>query len=97
MADSISLEQIQEQQGQLQQTVGQLIAQKATLEDQLEGCKATLASNQGALQYANALIQSVTEGTEGTEGTEDVGEGNISEAIEVPEDQGEDITEAVTL
>jgi hypothetical protein len=94
MADSISLEQIQEQQGQLQQTVGQLIAQKATLEDQLEGCKATLASNQGALQYANALIQSVTEGTEGTE---DVGEGNISEAIEVPEDQGEDITEAVTL
>jgi hypothetical protein len=91
MADSISLEQIQEQQGQLQQTVGQLIAQKATLEDQLEGCKATLASNQGALQYANALIQSVTEGTE------DVGEGNISEAIEVPEDQGEDITEAVTL
>jgi|TARA_Y100000310_G_scaffold284259_1_gene306936 hypothetical protein len=91
MADSISLEQIQEQQGQLQQTVGQLIAQKATLEDQLEGCKATLASNQGALQYANALIQSVTEGTE------NVGEGNISEAIEVPEDQGEDITEAVTL
>jgi len=68
-----------------------LIAQKATLEDQLENCKATLASNQGALQYANALIQSVTEGTE------DVGEGNISEAIEVPEDQGEDITEAVTL
>jgi chromosome segregation ATPase len=91
MADSISLEQIQEQQGQLQQTVGQLIAQKATLEDQLENCKATLASNQGALQYANALIQSVTEGTE------NVGEGNISEAIEVPEDQGEDITEAVTL
>ena len=91
MADSISLEQIQEQQGQLQQTVGQLIAQKAMLEDQLENCKATLASNQGALQYANALIQSVTEGTE------DVGEGNISEAIEVPEDQGEDITEAVTL
>ena len=91
MADSISLEQIQEQQSQLQQTVGQLIAQKATLEDQLEGCKATLASNQGALQYANALIQSVTEGAE------NVGEGNISEAIEVPEDQGDDITEAVTL
>ena len=91
MADSISLEQIQEQQSQLQQTVGQLIAQKATLEDQLEGCKATLASNQGALQYAHALIQSVTEGAE------NVGEGNISEAIEVPEDQGDDITEAVTL
>ena len=91
MADSISLEQIQEQHGQLQQTVSSLVAQKATLEDQLEGCKATLASNQGALQYATALIQGVTEGTE------NVGEGNISEAIEVPEDQGDDITEAVTL
>ena len=91
MADSISLEQIQEQHGQLQQTVSNLVAQKATLEDQLEGCKATLASNQGALQYATALIQSVTEGAE------NVGEGNISEAIEVPEDQDDDITEAVTL
>ena len=91
MADSISLEQIQEQQQQLLQTVNNLISQKAQLEDQLENCKATLASNQGALQYANSLIQIMTEGTE------TVGEGNVSENIEVPEDQGEDITEAVTL
>ena len=62
MADSISLEQIQEQHGQLSQTVSNLVAQKATLEEQLEGCKATLASNQGALQYANALIQSIEQG-----------------------------------
>ena len=45
MVDSISLEQLQEQQGQLSQTVSNLVAQKATLEDQLENCKATLASN----------------------------------------------------
>ena len=91
MVDSISLEQIQEQQGQLQQTVSNLVAQKATLEDQLENCKATLASNQGALQYANALIQGITEDQT------TVGPGNVSEDIEVPADEGEDITEAVTL
>ena len=93
MADSISLEQLNEQQKQLLQTVNNLISQKAQLEDQLENCKATLASNQGALQYANALIQSCTEDT----GIDNVGDGNVSEVIEVPEDQGEDITEAVTL
>ena len=75
MADSISLEQIQEQQQQLIQTVNNLIAQKAQLEDQLENTKATLASNQGALQYANALIQGVTEGQD------DVGVANVSEEI----------------
>ena len=91
MADSISLEQVQEQQQQFLQTVNNLISQKSQLEDQLENCKTTLLSNQGALQYANSLIQVMTEGTE------TVGEGNVSENIEVPEDQGEDITEAVTL
>ena len=75
MADSISLEQLNEQQQQLLQTVNNLISQKAQLEDQLENCKATLASNQGALQYANALIQAVTEGQD------DVGVANVSEEI----------------
>ena len=75
MADSVSLEQIQEQQQQLVQTVNNLIAQKAQLEDQLENTKATLASNQGALQYANTLIQGVTEGQD------DVGVANVSEEI----------------
>ena len=93
MADSISLEQIQEQQTQLQQTVGQLIAQKATLEDQLEGCKATLASNQGALQYANALIETMT----GDSSAAQVGEGNVSQDIEVPEETEVVEAEAVTL
>ena len=93
MADSISLEQIQEQQSQLAQTVSNLVAQKATLEEQLESCKATLASNQGALQYANALIQSLTEG----ESAAQVGEGNISQDIEVPADAEAEEVEAVTL
>ena len=93
MADSISLEQIQEQQGQLQQTVSNLVAQKATLEDQLEQCKATLASNQGALQYANALIESLTEVASAAQ----VGEGNISQYIEVPTETEAEEVEAVTL
>ena len=93
MADSISLEQIQEQQEQLQQTVASLIAQKATLEDQLENCKATLASNQGALQYANALVQSIV----GDASAQDVGEGNVAQDIEVPAETAAEETEAVTL
>ena len=93
MADSISLEQIQEQQGQLQQTVSNLVAQKATLEDQLEQCKATLASNHGALQYANALIESLTEDASAAQ----VGEGNVSQDIEVPAEAQVEEVEAVTL
>jgi len=91
MADSISLEQIQEQQQQLLQTVNNFISQKAQLEDQLESCKATLASNQGALQYANSLIQLMTEETE------NVGERNVSEAIEVPAGDVAEENEEVTL
>ena len=82
MADSISLEQLQEQHGQLVQTVNNLISQKAQLEDQLENCKATLASNQGALQYANALIQSCTEGAD----VDNVGDGNVAEEIDTTTD-----------
>ena len=91
MADSISLEQIQEQQEQLQQTVASLIAQKATLEDQLENCKATLASNQGALQYANALLQRIA----GDASASQVGEGNVSQDIEVPAETEAEEAEAV--
>ena len=78
MADSISLEQLQEQQQQLLQTVNNLISQKAQLEDQLENCKATLSSNQGALQYANALIQSCSAEPD----VDNVGDGNVAEEIE---------------
>jgi len=86
MVDSISLEQLQEQQGQLNQTVSNLVAQKATLEDQLENCKATLASNQGALQYATALIQGITENVNSPDIAGSTGE-QIS--VPVPEDDGE--------
>ena len=92
MADSISLEQLQEQQGQLVQTVNNLISQKAQLEEQLENCKATLASNQGALQYANALIQSCTADLD----VDNVNDGNVAEEIDpvVVEETG---TEEVEL
>ena len=82
MADSISLEQLTEQQQQLSQTVNNLISQKSQLEDQLENCKATLASNQGALQYANALIQSCTEGVD----VDNVVDGNVAAEIDTTVD-----------
>ena len=82
MADSISLETLQEQQEQLSQTVNNLTAQKATLEDQLENCKSTLSTNQGALQYANALIQSCTEGVD----VDNVGDGNVAAEIDTTVD-----------
>ena len=88
MADSVSLEQIQEQQQQLVQTVNNLIAQKAQLEDQLENTKATLDSNQGALQYANALIQGITEGQD------DVGVANVSEEISADDAEPVEVIEA---
>ena len=90
MAESISLAQLNEQQGQLLQTVNNLISQKAQLEDQLENCKATLASNQGALQYANSLIQSCTEAAD----VDNVGDGNVAEEIEpaaVEETEAEEV------
>ena len=92
MADSISLEQLTEQQQQLLQTVNNLISQKAQLEEQLENCSATLATNQGALQYANALIQSCTADLD----VDNVNDGNVAEEIDpvVVEETG---TEEVEL
>ena len=89
MVDSVSLETLQEQQEQLSQTVNNLTAQKATLEDQLENCKATLSSNQGALQYANALIQSCTE----TINVDNVGDGNVAAEIDTTVDAAVEVEE----
>ena len=89
MADSISLEQLTEQQQQLSQTVNNLISQKAQLEDQLENCKATMESNQGALQYANALIQSCTEGVD----VDNVGDGNVAAEIDTTVDAAVEVEE----
>ena len=89
MADSISLEQLNEQQQQLLQTVNNLISQKAQLEDQLENCKATLSSNQGALQYANALIQSCTTESD----VDNVGDGNVAEEIDTTADAAVEVEE----
>ena len=84
MVESISLEQLKEQQGQLSQTVGNLTAQKATLEEQLESVKTSLATNQGALQYAAALIQSIDQ-----EDSVDVGDDTETEEIPLTEPNSE--------
>ena len=62
MADnnSISLETLQEQQKNLSDVVAQLTATRAQLDEQLAAVRANLSTNAGALQYANALIQSIT-------------------------------------
>ena len=62
MADnnSVSLDTLQEQQKQLADAVSNLTATRSQLEDQLSAVRNNLATNAGALQYANALIQSIT-------------------------------------
>jgi ABC-type transporter Mla subunit MlaD len=62
MADnnSVSLDTLQEQQKQLAEAVSNLTATRSQLEDQLSAVRNNLATNAGALQYANALIQSIT-------------------------------------
>ena len=62
MADnnSISLETLQEQQKNLSEVVAQLSATRSQLEEQLTSVHNNLSTNAGALQYANALIQSIT-------------------------------------
>tara|TARA_Y100001938_G_scaffold143477_1_gene216278 strand:- start:748 stop:1020 length:273 start_codon:yes stop_codon:yes gene_type:complete len=87
MVESISLEQLKEQQGQLSQTVGNLTAQKATLEEQLENVKNSLATNQGALQYASALIQSIDQDV--VDDITDVEPAAEPEEISVSESDGE--------
>ena len=59
--DSITLDTLQEQREQILTTVNNLTAQKAQLEEQLTAVRNALSTNQGALQYSNALITSLTE------------------------------------
>ena len=58
--DSITLDTLQEQREQILSTVNNLTAQKAQLEEQLTAVRNALSTNQGALQYSNALITSLT-------------------------------------
>jgi len=88
MADSISLERIKKEQEELIKAVGELTAQKARLEEQLENCKSTLSSNQGALQYASVLIQSAAEDDESTSSAEEISIVSTDDNSE----EGEDIT-----
>ena len=84
MADnnSVSLETLQEQQKQLTDAVSNLTATRSQLEEQLAAVRNNLATNAGALQYANALIQSIT-GEEQPEVTTDALGGN--DAVEEEE------------
>jgi uncharacterized protein (DUF3084 family) len=79
MADnnSISLETLQEQQKNLSEVVANLSATRAQLEEQLTAVRNNLSTNAGALQYANALIQSIT-GEETADG---------EAPVEAPEDE----------
>ena len=93
MADkSISLEQIQEQQRQLSDAVTTLTTQRNQLEEQLATVRNQLATNIGALQYANALLTSLT-GEEGLEDPVDVTSEDASdtETLEI-EETGEEVT-----
>ena len=56
---SISLETLQGQQANLSEAVTQLTTQRTQLEEQLTAVRNQLATNIGALQYANALIESL--------------------------------------
>lgn len=58
--NSISLEQLEENRDNLVQAVNNLSSQKAQLQEQLENVQNALATNRGALQYAGALITSIT-------------------------------------
>ncbi len=58
--ESVSLETLLEQQKQLSEAVSSLTATRSQLEEQLVAVRNNLATNAGALQYANALIQSIT-------------------------------------
>ena len=58
--NSVSLETLEEQQKQLTEAVSQLTATRTQLEEQLAAVRNNLATNAGGLQYANALIQSIT-------------------------------------
>ena len=53
-------ETLEDQQKQLSEAVSQLTATRTQLEEQLAAVRNNLATNAGALQYANALIQSIT-------------------------------------
>ena len=84
MADnnSVSLETLEDQQKQLSEAVSQLTATRTQLEEQLAAVRNNLATNAGALQYANALIQSIT-GEEQPEVTTEAPGGN--DAVEEEE------------
>jgi len=91
---SVSLGTLIQQQENLAQAVSTLTAQRTQLEEQLNLVRSQLATNNGALQYANALIQSLT--GESDEDPTDV-VASAPTIIEDAETELDEATEEVTL
>jgi len=89
---SVSLGTLIEQRESLAQAVSTLTAQRTQLEEQLNTVRAQLATNNGALQYANALVESLTGETQQDPTDVVASAPTIVEDAEVEED-----TEEVTL
>ena len=65
MPETINVEQLESNREELRSAVNSLISRKATLEDELESTKLNLASNNGALQYVNTMIDHLNGNGEG--------------------------------
>lgn len=85
--ESVSLETLLEQQKQLSEAVSSLTATRSQLEEQLVAVRNNLATNAGALQYANALIQSITGEVPGAAAAEGDEEGQTIPVEGVLEDE----------
>ena len=84
--DSVSLETLLQQQKQLSEAVSSLTATRSQLEEQLASVRNNLSTNAGALQYANALIQSITGEVPGA-ADEEAEEGQTLPVEDVVEDE----------
>ena len=92
---SISLETLQGQQTQLSEAVTQLTTQRTQLEEQLTAVRNQLATNIGALQYANALIESL--GGDVTDPTDVAPEGTETEELTIEDLDTVQSADEVTL
>ena len=92
---SISLETLQDQRANLSEAVTQLTTQRTQLEEQLGAVRNQLATNIGALQYANALIESL--GGNATDPTDVAPEGTETEELTIEDSPTVQSAEEVTL
>ena len=109
MPETINVEQLESNRDELRSAVESLISRKATLEDELENTKLNLASNNGALQYVNTMIEHLNGNGEGGASNiqnsdpspqnvmdDEVGSGNMEEVI-VTNSDDQNVAGEVTL